>query len=310
MFILGDRACPTSPIPGPSANSPLEVFDHASRIQQRYLVHPATPGAAPIAPDAAPLIDHDKGQRNGTLFACSLCRGGDVLFPIFAMTAASDGFLHAGEAVRGLGYRNFTFHLFRDGTEIPQTPIVIVPGVISLPAFTLPADPGTYWLTAQGPGADITWTFASARPTTDAVRPGYVCVFGFRLVNPCQAEPFLFANYDLGDTLDQRNTVAAGRKHRFQVNVTQPQTPTAPKVAGLKLWVSTDDGAHWKPATVKRDHGNTFTASTTYPDFSNTTGAVSLKVEAWDTNGNRIEQTSTRAFALRDTRPHVPSNAL
>lgn len=83
-----------------------------------------------------------------------------------------------------------------------------------------------------------------------------------------------------------RGTVPTRRPHTFQVSITQPLTPIAPKIAGVRLWTSTDDG--------------TYTVRARDPRYTATTGAVSLKVEAWDTGGSRIEQTTGRAFLLRD----------
>lgn len=72
-----------------------------------------------------------------------------------------------------------------------------------------------------------------------------------------------------------------------------------PDIAGARLWYSTDDGAHWTPATLKPtgDDGR-YRTTVVYPPLSSTTGAVSLKVQAWDTGGNTIEQTTKRAFDL------------
>jgi hypothetical protein len=42
-----------------------------------------------------------------------------------------------------------------------------------------------------------------------------------------------------------------------------------------------------------------FEAKVRYPELGLTTGAVSLKAEAWDVDGNRVEQTLTRAYGLR-----------
>jgi hypothetical protein len=51
-----------------------------------------------------------------------------------------------------------------------------------------------------------------------------------------------------------------------------------------------------------RGRGNgVYEADVRYPkEGRGTTGAVSVKAEAWDVAGNRVEQTVTRAFGLRE----------
>ncbi|MEV5576452.1 hypothetical protein AB0L06_41030 [Spirillospora sp. NPDC052269] len=46
------------------------------------------------------------------------------------------------------------------------------------------------------------------------------------------------------------------------------------------VWYSTDEGANWTAAQLKRDSDGHYTATATYPALAATTGAVSLKVEA------------------------------
>jgi hypothetical protein len=38
-----------------------------------------------------------------------------------------------------------------------------------------------------------------------------------------------------------------------------------PKIAGLRLWTSTDGGAHWTPAKTRPAGNGTYTAFATYP---------------------------------------------
>lgn len=79
----------------------------------------------------------------------------------------------------------------------------------------------------------------------------------------------------------------------------------APAITGLRVWTSTDGGDTWNPAKVisgGRDGGGerTYRVTATYPTLSETEGAVSLKAEAWDADGNRIEQVIKDAFKLAD----------
>jgi len=285
-------------VQGPADFGQLERFDRKVRLRQRWLVTPTTPGAGPQSLDLSAILDGaPPGQRMAE--ACVVCRQGDVLFPMFFMTSVNGGLGRHDGMNRKLAledFHDFSLRLTSNGTEIPRTTLPL-----GLPKFDLPAGPATYRLTADGPTTDTTWTFTSARPAADEFRTGYLCIPGGLTgkVDPCRPEPVLFVGYDLGDSLDLDGAVTAGRSHEFGVEVTQPQTVTPPKVAGLRLWSSIDDGRHWTPVPVRRDKDGGYTARAFYPPIHHTTGAVSLKVEAWDPAGNRVEQISTRAFALR-----------
>ena len=95
--------------------------------------------------------------------------------------------------------------------------------------------------------------------------------------------------------------MAAGGKRDLQVRAYHSASAERmPAIAGAKLWYSTDDGATWRTARLKgAGERGEYRATLDLPSLGRTSGAVSLKVEAWDTAGNRVEQTTTRAFALR-----------
>jgi hypothetical protein len=144
------------------------------------------------------------------------------------------------------------------------------------------------------------WEFTSGAVTHDDIPDGYVCLeTALRIsARPCRPEPLIFLRYDAGvERLD--NAVRAGRSDEIRVTAYH-QSPTAPPIAGLRLWLSFDDGAHWEPAKLKARGGGEFEADVRYPRLSRTTGAVSLKAEAWDTADNRVEQTIERAYFLRE----------
>ncbi len=58
--------------------------------------------------------------------------------------------------------------------------------------------------------------------------------------------------------------------------------------------MSYDDGATWAPATVARD-GAKWSVSVLHPE----SGFVSLRAKASDAQGNTVEQTVIRAYALK-----------
>ncbi|WP_328908697.1 S8 family peptidase [Streptomyces sp. NBC_00234] len=73
------------------------------------------------------------------------------------------------------------------------------------------------------------------------------------------------------------------------------QTGATPDIDGVEVEVSTDDGATWSPATVKTKTDGNYKVSVRNPS----SGHVSLRVEAQDANGSKIEQTLIRAYAVR-----------
>ncbi|MFC5815610.1 S8 family peptidase [Nonomuraea harbinensis] len=259
----------------------MHVFDKPGRLTQRWNAGPFTPGAFTASEPVRRAAD---GQGLGF---CPICRQGDVLWAPYTLIGPPGQF---GDTYIG-GAR-----LFRDGTEIPAG------DTGGLPSFVLPKEAGDYRLTLDDPGNRTTaeWTFRSRSVTEDATQ-GLHCLGAlFGITDPCRPEQVVFVSYDLTDSIGLDNSVPAGRRHTFGARVYHsPTTGRVPAVSGLKLWTSTDDGASWTPADVRRGRDGVYTVSVTYPRLSATKGAVSLRAEAWNAAGDRVTQTSLRAFTLR-----------
>lgn len=288
------------------------VYDRPVRVREQWFAGPITPGAMTYPRNVYALPDTSSltSRQRGLDATCVVCRQGDILWPFFFMTTGSGDTRYHDNM---FGYWQFQLHLDKDGVAVPEK----FPGSGIL-AFTVNDEPGTYHLTAtspataQNPQTDVTWTWRAGPVDEKNWQPGYLCAsFAFGLSDgSCHPEPLVYVSYDLTDSLAMDNTVPAGRRHTFTVDAYHsPSQVAMPKIAGLRLWASTDDGRHWFSVSVKRDHEGTFTATTTYPKYQNTTGAVSLRAEAWDADGNRVEQTTMRAFALRDDTHHGPHKA-
>ena len=86
----------------------------------------------------------------------------------------------------------------------------------------------------------------------------------------------------------------AGSTYSFDLSFLL-QDETAPKISGVTVEASSDDGATWKKATVKAKSGGHYNVVVTNPK----TGYVSLHVTGWDANGSKVEQTLIRAYAVR-----------
>jgi subtilisin family serine protease len=148
-------------------------------------------------------------------------------------------------------------------------------------SFALPADPGTYQLTYEQAGhvlyehrSTTTWTFRSARPAGDEPAP----------------IPLLAVDFQLPlDTLNR----PTGRAATFVVD--QVPGTTDSEVRRLEVWTSVDDGATWQPAPVAPARG-AGRYRVTLPEVVRGTG-VSLRVDAGDAAGSRLEQTLYDAYA-------------
>ena len=70
-------------------------------------------------------------------------------------------------------------------------------------------------------------------------------------------------------------------------------------MAGLRLRWSLDRGATWREVSDLRPvAAGEYQAAVRYPPIEGGSAAVSLRVEAWDADGNRTIQTITDAYAL------------
>jgi subtilisin family serine protease len=248
-------------------------------------------GTTPLTPGPTLLSEGPYGPS--LLGECTICRQGDVLIPTFHQVVGN-----GRQSVPGSFYAPDTRLFRQDGTEIPKTS---PPRFPNMPLFSLPKESGTYRLELNGGGTVAAWTFNSRARDADTVSPRHICPgWMYGTSGPCNPQPLVFVGYDLGGAQALDNTVPAGRDHTFEVDVNhQASTEPMPKIAGLKLAYSTDDGATWKDAQVREVREGVYTTTLTYPELDRTTGAVSLRAEAWDADGNKVEQTTTRAFPLR-----------
>ncbi|MCO6004348.1 S8 family serine peptidase [Actinoallomurus purpureus] len=143
--------------------------------------------------------------------------------------------------------------------------------------FSAPAAAGTYRLVytvdaskalSVSSKTSTTWTFRS--------KPGETRV------------PLLTVDYALPlDLLNHPNGEVA------TFTVARVKGATTAKADGLKLWTSLDDGTTWRPATVTTGTGGKYTAE--LPKVTKGQG-VSLRVQATDNGGGKIDQTIIRAY--------------
>lgn len=116
--------------------------------------------------------------------------------------------------------------------------------------------------------------------------------------------PAVFVSYDLGDRLAMDNTVVALGGQWLDVHAYHHPSPyPTPEIAGLRLWTSYDQ-REWTPARVRPAGDGRFEVRLTHPPARHRgSDQVSLRVEAWDVAGNRVEQVTRDAFTLADRMP-------
>lgn len=236
---------------------------------------------------------------------CAGCRQGDTLVALTNLTTAQPGHWRGKVDAADSETR-----LFRDGEEVPATPLTITeaPYQGTVNTYQLPEQEAEYRLTQRVGPIDTTWWFRSQEVTTDRTPPETVCAATFQdgLDTPCEAEPLIFLRYDAG--VDVSNSVPAPGAHRLRVHAYH-QDPTGPEIAGVRVWFSTDGGDRWHRArTLGPVRDGELRALVVAPPLRRTDGTVSLRVEAWDADGNRVTQTVRDAYGLAPRTPASPSH--
>ncbi|MEU5940249.1 S8 family serine peptidase [Micromonospora sp. NPDC047548] len=267
---------------------------------------------------------------------CMSCRNGNMLSIQHALSNNGAGGGQLAWARDPDGKLSTELHLYKDdGTEIPVQEglwFYFLFGYFS-PYAMLPAEQTNLRMTEryQTPRAEQVYardvqterTFTSQRrddgfTTVPPAGVGIHCSGWFvhtpvddedgwadPILDPCQATDELYLGYDFD--LDLDNTLPAGT--RRQVTVAGYHSPyltgPEPTLKSLKLWLSFDDGKHWKQVTTQAARDGTYTATFDHPALSKTTGAVSVRAEGVDSAGNTVTQTITRAYGLKAGEHHA-----
>ncbi|WP_158610108.1 S8 family serine peptidase [Micromonospora globbae] len=132
-----------------------------------------------------------------------------------------------------------------------------------------------WWTTSTA--TSTTWTFRSKRPRGDEP----------------QVLPLPQLRYDL--RTDLSNVVRADRPYPLTLTPGYQPGASGPGRFQVTVWVSYDDGAHWRPAPVR----GTGPVTATVPAAPPGAAFATVRVTAADRDGNRIDQTITRAWKVR-----------
>ena len=219
-------------------------------------------GAAngPSGPEAA------TAYREGDNLMLRLPNMGDSGSGHYGWVSRSGGGTETAKAYRD-GQQIYT------GDEFTGRAIATTPGQATYRLTMDSAHNGSWFPLATS--ASTAWTLTSAH--VDSGR---------------QALPLLWPRYDL--RLGDDNTTSDNGTYHFPLSILSQTGADTTDVKGVELSYSTDDGATWQPSKVKAEHGG-YDATVRNPD----SGFVSLRVKAWDTDGNQVEQTLIRAYAVR-----------
>lgn len=153
--------------------------------------------------------------------------------------------------------------------------------------FTVPAGAGTYRLEQVrqlnekilplSSRMSRTWTFRSAHVPQD------------------RTEPLPLLAVKIAAPVDEYNRGRAGRLALVPIAVERPYGVPETRITELTVQLSGDDGATWYPATTFRI-GHLWYAVLVNPDRGE---FASLRATATDRAGNKVEQTSIKAYRLK-----------
>ncbi len=238
------------------------TYEAGQELEDAWLRQVLAPGVLPV----------DFGAVDSAAY-----RSGDDM--TLRLQEWTDGYGHWGGAVPGVDTPSF--RLFADGSLVGS-------GGRADGTFAVPSSPSSLrveldvarsapWWPAST-SASTAWTVARSS-SVDAPTP----------------LPLLTLSY--GVDVSALNVAAKPGAQVVDLTVGhQPGATGAAPIAGASASVSFDDGASWAPARVLPRGDGTFRAVVSRVPASAT--HLSLRVEAWDRDGNRIEQEVLRAYAL------------
>ncbi|WP_116948535.1 S8 family serine peptidase [Jiangella endophytica] len=220
-----------------------------------------------LAPGVLPV---DFGAENAAAYRS----GDDVTLRLQEWT---DGYGHWGGAVAGVDTPSF--RLFANGA-------LVASGGRADGTFAVPSSPSTLRVELDVARSAPWWLASTSTSTAWTVRSSSV--------DEPAALPLLMLSYDVDVSL--LNVAAKPGTQFVDITVGHQPGSEASAVAGATVSVSFDDGVSWRPARVLPRGDGTFRAlvNRVPGDASH----LSLRVEAWDRDGNRIEQDVLRAYEL------------
>ncbi|QKJ18314.1 S8 family serine peptidase [Microbacterium hominis] len=153
--------------------------------------------------------------------------------------------------------------------------------------FTVGSEPAEYRLELDVARTAEWWTMSTATSTVWTVHSAPEGV---------AAEVLPLLRADLEPDVDLHNR-ASRAAHHIDIEIQHQPGAVASAIVETAVWVSTDDGANWREVKVSKHGKDGLRAVVTR--LPKDAEFVSLRIEATDAAGNRIEQEITRAYGLR-----------
>ncbi|RIQ21888.1 S8 family peptidase, partial [Jiangella rhizosphaerae] len=232
-------------------------------------------------------------QQTRVGIPCPACRDADELF-FWIEDYADSGDGHYG--VWDTRWENSATRLYRDDQLVVsrRTGRGVLAAVAADSEYRLEIDAWSDAPWSWGTRSSTAWTFRSAAPASGLgeLPPQYACTDGGH--RNCAFLPLLFASYDV--PLDPLNRAPAGRTFHFDLTVGGQVGAPSPSVRRVRVEVSYDDGASWRPAVVRPAAGapGRYTVTVKHPGDA---AHVSLRIDA-EGDGTRLEQEVIRAYPL------------
>ncbi len=163
--------------------------------------------------------------------------------------------------------------VYRDGVELGTSPVA---DVVEYP---VPDQESSYRVVADARRSGADWTLSTVVTAEWAFRSS--------AAGDGKALPMLTTRF--APAVDVRNRAPGDRWFSFPAYVERQDGPA--RITALSVDVSYDDGKTWRPAEVRRT-GDQWTVTVRHPK----SGYASLRTRTSDADGNRLAQTSGRAY--------------
>lgn len=287
---------------GSSQFSTRFTVEHGQQLDTSWGKGPAVPSRA--APPTGITYSAQPLRTDPRETVVTAARQDDNAMLYLAPAGDSDP-AHYGYAV------DTDLRFYRDGTLVETG--ASQPGGLGTDGIVLPlsATKTTYRLDVDtsdesdliGAGdaqtVDTSWTFGSGRGDAKAQLPdGVLCAPD--PTRACSLLPLLFVRYDLA--LDYRSRAEADAPFDIAFAVAHQEHAPGPKGVTATVSVSYDDGKTWStPHDATAAGDGTFRLTVHHPPAAQTSGYVSLRVDAHDADGSEVRQTVIRAYALTGT---------
>ncbi|WP_053204480.1 S8 family serine peptidase [Jiangella muralis] len=222
---------------------------------------------------------------------CPACRDADELFFwIEDLADSGDGHYGAWDT----RWENSATRLYRDDELVVsrRTGRGVLAAVPADSEYRLEIDAWSDAPWSFGTRSSTAWTFRSAAPASGVgdLPVQYACTD--RGHRNCAFLPLLFASYDV--PLDELNRAPSGRTFTFDLTVGGQVGAPEPPVRRVRVEVSYDDGATWRPAVVRPDDDGEYSVTVRHPKDAE---HVSLRIDAQG-DGTRLEQEVIRTYPL------------